>query len=236
MPIDFMQPKETTMKMSQCFALACGILLATAALSPAAIVPVANADFNDNSDANLSNIDDWNEVDENQTTSMAQLDNAFGKTSGDLVARLGFKFDSVSLRQNLGTTYGSSGYVKYILSVDALATTDVDGMTPVASGTTQGFQMIFNAGGGPTNIKLVAPEATDTWQTFTLELTLAEVLSASAGADNIELRFFKAADTANFVVLDNVQLTQVVAAVPAPAGLPAGLALLTLVTMRYRRK
>ncbi|MBI1368435.1 MAG: hypothetical protein GC162_07240 [Planctomycetes bacterium] len=214
--------------MRQFFAIA--VITLAAAAANAAVVPLSNSNFNNNADGNFNLVDGWTEASENQVDSIAQINNAFGKSSGDLVVRLGYKYDDVSLRQLTSTPYGTSGYGKWVLSVDALATTDQAGVTPVSSGTTQAFSMIFTANN--VNIKSNGSVlAGNTWQTFTLEITLAEVLSNSAGAQNIEIRFFKGANTANFVMLDNVHLESV----PTPAALPAGLALLAMTAMRRRK-
>jgi hypothetical protein len=115
--------------------------------------------------------------------------------NGDHALRLGFKYDAVSVRNNTSHIVDSSR--TYTLQLRAAAT------DTHAGPYSQGFQGIFNVNNA-TNVVAQGFNATDEFQTFSVDITPAQLV-AHNGKD-IQIRLFKGAGTPDFAWIDDVKL------------------------------
>lgn len=206
-------------KSVQAFAFSLLSVVAAPCLVSAVDIPVPNGDFNDNSDGDLLDVDIWDDGC-CALTEVLQVDNALGKAAGDLVMRIGGLPDFVNPTINTGVTFDSTS-IAYVVSVEARAFSDAaltssSGIATVDDDWGIVFRDLTNGQNikqTPNTIAAGGPSAIDSWQTFTLGLSQAEMLQYESNSGNdidladIGIRFFKTVNTPFYIALDNVTLS-----------------------------
>ncbi len=200
---------------------ACLLVVFTSTPLYALSINVPNGDFNDNSDNDLTLIGmGWDDGDGSNANLVEQVDNAAGKSSGDLVMRLGG-----------ANGLGGTGFIRPTVDTGAqfdstaaayLVTVEVRAFTDLALTDSTGALMDNNDWGflirdltNNNNIKEVRPVSNENWETRSLLLTQSELLAyeTSEGIDvdvaNIGIRFYRTTQGSNtgFVTaVDNLTL------------------------------
>lgn len=225
--------------------LIASVVVCTFSVTHAAPVAVPNGSFEAPAvtSGNFSvSIDDWDEGNEAATNDGVFIGGEFGQaataTDGSQVAFL--NADTGEIYQTLGGIYMAGA--EYTLTVDVSGRTapGTDSMRLVLfEGTITGLGDL-NAGNTVGSVDIGAGDgvAGDVFNEFSLTVTAADITAAGAAGQNIGIGFFglnSGSGTSDFD-LDNVRLEKTVEAIPTPAALPAGLAMVGVVATRRRRR